>query len=47
MTGKAFAGGLEVVYVALKHAYHSGMTITMAPQAPEHDNPMAAYGQAP
>ena len=31
MTVKAFAGEPDVLYVALDYAYHSGMTVTMAP----------------
>jgi len=31
MTVTAFAGEPEVLYVALNYAYHSGMTVTMAP----------------
>jgi hypothetical protein len=32
MTIKAFAGEPEVLYVALNYAYHSGMSVTMAPE---------------
>jgi hypothetical protein len=38
MTIKAFAGEPDVLYVALDYAYHSGMTITMAPD-PGQDEP--------
>lgn len=38
MTVKAFAGEPDVLYVALDYAYHSGMTVTMAPD-PGHDKP--------
>jgi hypothetical protein len=31
MTVKAFADEPDVLYVALDYAYHSGMTLTMAP----------------
>jgi hypothetical protein len=31
MTVKAFAGEPELLYVALNYAYHSGMSVTMAP----------------
>jgi hypothetical protein len=31
MTVKAFAGEPDVLYVALDYAYHSGLTVTMAP----------------
>jgi hypothetical protein len=31
MTIKAFAGEPDVLYVALDYAYHSGMSVTMAP----------------
>jgi hypothetical protein len=31
MTVKAFAGEPGVLYVALDYAYHSGMSVTMAP----------------
>jgi hypothetical protein len=33
MTVKAFAGEPEALYVALDYAYHSGMTVTMAPES--------------
>lgn len=36
MTVKGFAGEPDVLYVARNYAYHSGVTITMAPMA-EHD----------
>ncbi len=38
MTVKAFAGEPDVLYVALDYAYHSGMTVTMAPD-PGQDEP--------
>ncbi|HTD10156.1 MAG TPA: hypothetical protein VK680_14820 [Solirubrobacteraceae bacterium] len=38
MTVKAFADEPDVLYVALDYAYHSGMTVTMAPD-PEQDEP--------
>jgi late competence protein required for DNA uptake (superfamily II DNA/RNA helicase) len=38
-TVKAFAGEPEVLYVALEYAYHSGMTVTMAPPANERGEP--------
>lgn len=38
MTVKAFAREPDVLYVALDYAYHSGMTITMAPD-PGRDEP--------
>jgi hypothetical protein len=31
LTVKAFAGEPDVLYVALDYAYHSGMSVTMAP----------------
>jgi hypothetical protein len=31
LTIKAFAGEPDVLYVALNYAYHSGMSVTMAP----------------
>jgi hypothetical protein len=37
MTVKAFAGEPEVLYVALDYAYHSGMTVTMAPHPGWHE----------
>jgi hypothetical protein len=33
MTVKAFAGEPDVLYVALDYAYHSRMTVTMAPDS--------------
>ena len=38
MTVKAFAGEPDVLYVALDYAYHSGMTVRMAPD-PGRDEP--------
>jgi hypothetical protein len=38
MTVKAFAGEPDVLYVALDYAYHSGMSVTMAPD-PGQDAP--------
>jgi hypothetical protein len=35
MTVKAFAGEPEVLYVALDYAYHSGTSVTMAPERGE------------
>jgi hypothetical protein len=33
MTIKAFGGEPEVLYVALDYAHHSGVAVTMAPEA--------------
>jgi hypothetical protein len=37
VTVKAFAGEPDVLYVALDYAYHSGMTVTMAPDPGRHE----------
>lgn len=37
VTIKAFAGEPEVLYVVLDYAYHSGMTVTMAPDSGQHE----------